>query len=452
MKKFSIILIAFISNFSFATDKVTISGKITNTTIDEFTFNADNFKSKIELNKNGEFSYSFDLKYVGIYTIYYNEHDIKLYLAKGSNIIINANEKDFLNSLTFKGKFAIENNYLIKKQLVITKIINTEEELYRLNEKDFLEKITTCKSEIIKLYNATKFQDSYFKSHEFKNIEYLEAYFLKVFNSFHNTDDGKSTLSEKFPKNKIVFDSKNVEDYLFSEVYTAMTDSEYYNYIENLYKNSKQSSKIRIQIEEVKKIKNEFLKNKILKSLQIKISLSNPDLEYLYNELMLIITDENWKNEITKNYNSIKKLVEGTPSPTFNYENYKGGKTSLESLKGKYVYIDVWATWCGPCRREIPSLQKVEEQYEGKNIEFVSLSIDAKKDYEKWKKFVDEKKLGGIQLFADNDWNSQFAKDYAIEGIPRFILIDPNGNIVSADAPRPSDPKLIQKFTELGIK
>lgn len=114
----------------------------------------------------------------------------------------------------------------------------------------------------------------------------------------------------------------------------------------------------------------------------------------------------------------------------------------MSDLKGKYVYIDVWATWCGPCIAEIPSLKKVEEDYNNKNIQFVSISIDVEKDYEKWKTMIAEKELGGIQLMADNNWQSKFVQDYAINGIPRFILIDADGKIVSADAPRPSDPKL----------
>lgn len=134
--------------------------------------------------------------------------------------------------------------------------------------------------------------------------------------------------------------------------------------------------------------------------------------------------------------------LKGQPSPLFNYENHKGGTTKLESLKGKYVYIDVWATWCGPCRQEIPFLQKVEERYHGKNIEFVSISIDVAKDHEKWKKFVTDKNLGGIQLFADADWKSAFTQAYGINSIPRFLLIDPQGNVVDADAKRPSDPAL----------
>jgi thiol-disulfide isomerase/thioredoxin len=142
------------------------------------------------------------------------------------------------------------------------------------------------------------------------------------------------------------------------------------------------------------------------------------------------------------------KLI-GKPSPGFKYENAKGGETTLAELKGKYVYIDVWATWCGPCRQEIPYLQKVEEAFKGKNIAFVSLSIDAAKDHDKWKKMVADKNLGGIQLMADKDWKSEFPQAYGINSIPRFILIDPKGNVVDADAKRPSDPALTTQLNSL---
>lgn len=154
------------------------------------------------------------------------------------------------------------------------------------------------------------------------------------------------------------------------------------------------------------------------------------------------------------------ELPKGAPSPTFEaYENYKGGTTSLSDLKGKYVYIDVWATWCGPCKVEIPSLKALEKQYHGKNIQFVSLSIDDDRSHggswdkarEDWKAMIADKELSGVQLFAPNGWQSQFVLDYKIKGIPRFILIDPNGNIVTPDAPRPSSPELTELFTSLNI-
>ncbi|CAM1357869.1 TlpA family protein disulfide reductase [Tenacibaculum xiamenense] len=165
---------------------------------------------------------------------------------------------------------------------------------------------------------------------------------------------------------------------------------------------------------------------------------------------------EGIKNYISRYYEQVayinKNLAKGLASPKFvNYENHKGGTTSLDDLKGKYVFIDVWATWCQPCKNEIPHLKKVEEKFHGKNIEFVGISIDQAKDHDAWKNMVSDKELAGTQLFADNNWNSEFVKSYKINGIPRFILIDPEGNIVNAQAPRPSDAKLVEVLESLNI-
>ena len=89
------------------------------------------------------------------------------------------------------------------------------------------------------------------------------------------------------------------------------------------------------------------------------------------------------------------------------------------------------------------------KDYHDKNIEFVSISIDQAKDHEKWVAMVNDKELGGVQLYADSDWKSKFITDYFINGIPRFILLDEQGNIVSPDAPRPSSPKLRALLDEL---
>ncbi|MFY0482557.1 TlpA family protein disulfide reductase [Flavobacterium sp. PLA-1-15] len=178
--------------------------------------------------------------------------------------------------------------------------------------------------------------------------------------------------------------------------------------------------------------------------------LRKADLEPAFVALHQKSIDQNVAGlqEYYKENQAIKALNE-TPAPSFEYLNHKGGKTKLEDLRGKFVYIDIWATWCGPCRAEIPYLKQVEEKFHNKNIEFVSISIDTQKDQEKWKKFVNEKELGGIQLFADNDWNSAFVKQMGITGIPRFILIDPKGKIVNANADRPSSPKLIEVLEAL---
>jgi thiol-disulfide isomerase/thioredoxin len=151
-----------------------------------------------------------------------------------------------------------------------------------------------------------------------------------------------------------------------------------------------------------------------------------------------------------KEYKIANATKKGNPSPKFNdLENFNGGTTSLDDLKGKYVYIDVWATWCGPCKKEIPYLQKLEQKFHGKNIEFVSISIDNVSKKTSWKQMVADKDMSGTQLFAGED--QSFVKAYNISGIPRFILLDPQGNIVDANALRPSNPSLEMIFTDLGI-
>lgn len=182
----------------------------------------------------------------------------------------------------------------------------------------------------------------------------------------------------------------------------------------------------------------------------IEASLKDPALDESFRSIIMkqLAGQREQMAAMAENAARAQKMI-GQPSPSFNYENYKGGTTKLEDFKGKYVYIDVWATWCGPCRQEIPFLQKVEEKYHGKNIEFVSLSVDAKKDYEKWRKMVGDKSLGGVQIIADKDWQSDFVTAYGIDSIPRFILIGPDGKVIDANAARPSEARLVEQLDKL---
>lgn len=127
------------------------------------------------------------------------------------------------------------------------------------------------------------------------------------------------------------------------------------------------------------------------------------------------------------------------------YVDIDGKAFSFASLKGKYVYIDVWATWCGPCRQELPYLVKLEEKFHDKNIAFVSISVDNRmKD---WSRMVVRNKMAGIQLYGGPQ--APIMKDFQISGIPRFLLLDRDGRVINPDMTRPSDSATDKFLNEL---
>ena len=198
--------------------------------------------------------------------------------------------------------------------------------------------------------------------------------------------------------------------------------------------------------------KEDYL-NKIseAKSLLKSYKDNTPNLDRFIDS-MDVRNDSLFFGFIESNYERESRIIEGKASPIFeNYENFKGGISSLEDFKGTYIFIDVWATWCAPCKAQFPFLKALEKEYLSKNITFVSISIDNPNAYDKWKNMIKDEGLVGVQLLADNNYQSDFMVAYGIESIPRFILIDPEGKIVNADAPKPSNPKLKELFESLGI-
>lgn len=131
-----------------------------------------------------------------------------------------------------------------------------------------------------------------------------------------------------------------------------------------------------------------------------------------------------------------RTLMPGKPAPDFSTVDMQGNEVKLSDLRGKFVYIDVWATWCGPCIQEIPHLKELDEEYKDDEIVFLSVSIDDTKM--PWQEMVEEKELKGLQVYIDGAWSSTLVNDYKIAGIPRFMLVDPDGNIVTVQAARPS--------------
>lgn len=137
------------------------------------------------------------------------------------------------------------------------------------------------------------------------------------------------------------------------------------------------------------------------------------------------------------------KSFNGKPLPSDpTLEAPDGSTCKLSSLYGKLTYIDMWATWCGPCCKEIPHLEKVVEKYKGNDkIQFLSLSIDANK--QAWLNKLKKDNPAWPQYLVPEEDANKLMSEMGINGIPRFIMLDEKGNVIFPDAKRPSDPELI---------
>ncbi|MEM6686809.1 MAG: TlpA disulfide reductase family protein [Bacteroidota bacterium] len=424
-------------------DYTIVSGKIDNSKDGKIVVSKGDFKQEIALNDDGTFTDTLRVD-TGYYTLMHNKDRAIVFLTPEKDVKLTTDATKFLDEMKFEGKGAAANKFLLGKA---TRNKGRDAvAIFSMEEAEFMKTIIGFGEESKKLIKEATDLDEDFIALEEKNIKYATLINLSKYPSYYPyySKNEDYEPSEAFKAHFENIDYDNEEDFNMFDNYKQIAMRHYSETLQP-YKNLKGA------VDSIKTLKSQSLKNALAADLSYFVSPSGEDSDYLYKELTSISQDDKFKEELTKKYNTIKTLVAGNASPKFNYENHKGGKTTLDDLKGKYVYVDVWATWCGPCIAEIPSLKKVEKQYHNKNVEFVSISIDEKRDYEKWKKMVNEKELGGVQLIADNAWKSKFVTDYVIEGIPRFILIGPDGTIVNADAPRPSSEKLIELFDELKI-
>lgn len=409
----------------------------------------------VSVAENGTFSDTLKLER-GNYKIQDSKNSINIYIEPGFDLTLNYDYNDFENTLVLKGRGADEYYYQTERLKKIAEI-KKDKEIYQLSAEAYKSKIDDFRSDLDNKVNALKNSSSNFKAFELRNNTYFYIKKLSIFEKMHKhyTKTPDYTVSESFTKvikdEKSVLDYANEYDFLNSKDYQAIAARYYID--KARAKARKDSSNWKFNyLKALSEIKSDVIKNKLaFQSAKNEIKFVKNTKEY-YSLFMSLSTNERHKKSITHIYERQLVVAKGSPSPKFvNYESWDGSTVSLDDFKGKYVYIDVWATWCGPCKAEIPFLKEIEKKYHAKNIEFVSISLDKAATKEKWRKMVKDLNLTGVQLIADNAFRSKFVQDYLITGIPRFILLDPKGNIISSTAPRPSQSGLIKLFNEAGI-
>ena len=156
--------------------------------------------------------------------------------------------------------------------------------------------------------------------------------------------------------------------------------------------------------------------------------------KFFYDMLVKDYPDSKVTKRAKISYSDTKQMEIGKQIPDFKVVSLDNPLDTIspKSLKGKYVLIDIWTTWCGPCVGEMGSLHKAYEKFKDKNFTMLSVSIDNKIDLPK--KFRNGKwKMPWLNGFGEGAWDSDIAISFETTGIPRPVLIDPNGKIIAME-------------------
>jgi len=221
---------------------------------------------------------------------------------------------------------------------------------------------------------------------------------------------------------------------------SLLSDQSYFDYVVSqlIAKNTQDIEENQKAILEIAKLKPGSFRDKMLfwqlrKSLED--SRSTAERTALFNTYQLQFTSAHYQSKMTQVYKEIQSLSKGQPAPDFQWFTVDGAIAKASDYKGKFLMIDVWATWCGPCKQQAPYFEKMALKYRNQKIQFVSLSID--EDNKAWYIAAKAKSKSLLQAHAASI--KAFTSQFNVESIPRFILIDPNGKFVNARLPQPQD-------------
>lgn len=160
-------------------------------------------------------------------------------------------------------------------------------------------------------------------------------------------------------------------------------------------------------------------------------NLDDQELSSLYKGLDTAVQHSSFGEPIGSKLATAEKTAVGQQAPDFTMDDTTGHPVSLNSFRGKYVLVDFWASWCGPCRAENPNVVKAFNQYKDKNFTILSVSLDKTKDA--WEKAIQDDHLAWNHVSDLQYWDNAAAKLYGVQAIPANFLVDPSGKIIAKD-------------------
>ena len=419
--------------------KIILEGQIQNASLNSISITDFNYRevATAEITPEGSFRMSTKLEMDGYYYLTYGRNTSYVYLYPKDQLTISVDANNFDQTLTFQGKGSERNNYLAQKSLKGKELTEDLETFCVADDNQYLENIQNAEKTHLASLEAYEVEN-FFELEERKALRYQTLNSIRGYEQNYLFYLGDSiTASPEFYRPLDELNLANESDY---------RKHPYYYYLVNATWNKRiaEASDVEEMLQVFRKVKSQRLAVALVNGFYSKISADNDRAKDYLDLIKRITNHQPFVEAAEKRYKetlNAQGLKKGDPAPVFDYEGLDGESVKLSDLRGKYVYIDVWATWCAPCIKQVPYLKALEESYRDKNVVFVSISVDKEALKPRWRKMIADKELGGLQLFADNSFDSDFMNAFAVNSIPRFILIDPDGNIVDSEAPRPSFQK-----------
>lgn len=381
--------------------------------------------------------------------VFYGRGERKIYVEEGDHAAISFDAKDFDGTFRFDGRKAQAVEYL--NNVALTPL---PDESYALPFGEYAAKLQAKENDALKLLkaNSIKGAGKFIKMEEGR-IRYAYATPLLMYPVGHMV----MSQSPDYRPDEAYY--SHVRKYFVADK-DLVNSGEYRNFIieaahvlDEANRNQKEINPKTVA--QMRYIADSFNEPEVVEILLHYLASSYVDtfgiddiseMESIYRTY---VRDTALLADYAAKYDKWNRSKPGKPSPDFEAVDVDGRQWSLSDFRGKYVYIDMWATWCAPCRRELPHLKALEEKFRDAQIAFVGLSIDGQK--ENWEKMVKGGTMCGTQLYIGP--GSSFQRAYNISGIPRFILLDREGKIISNDMSRPSADETLSVIEALeGIR
>jgi thiol-disulfide isomerase/thioredoxin len=392
----------------------------------------------------------------------------RLFIAPGSQLTLTADCTDKTTAQTVKsitGYGAVANQYLLKIDSISYRRNDTREPYSMLPAElpGYLKEKIPLQDSVYKVvFSQTSLPDNYYTF--FKSKTQLDNRFdildLLTYSVANDTAMSYQQAIKFIDQNadKSLLNDLYKDEYMVSDSYRTFMRDSYLPYLWAI--NKKKGLKYKFETYQVDiatltannfkgRIKQYTLYDQLHKAIQFSRSFAELNLyAKAFPPFIAQLTDKNKQAEIqqllTTKEQELITTQTGKPAPALIASDNSGKSYNVTDFKGKVVLIDLWASWCGPCRQETPYLKKTVEKYKNDaRIAIISVAVLDKPD--EWKKAMDDDKPTWLQLY-DTDGTVQ--RNYVARSIPKFILINKAGNIVSFDAPMPHFAGLEKMLTE----